>query len=201
MPAALAALGQIQHSTTCHRTVGHDALAGALRTIEGVSDAWPGARLAIHFLALTAARSGEVRGATWAEVDLDAATWTVPAARMKTRRLHRVPLSMEALDVLRRARQLPSDGEGLVFPSSRGKELPANALTRLIARAGLADTMTAHGLRASFRDFCADTNQDRALAEAALAHVVGGVEGAYFRSDLYERRRKLMDEWSVYLDA
>ena len=197
MPAARAALPKRARAVVHHRTVGHAELAAALARIRS-AEAWPCQKLAVEFIALTACRSGEVRGATWGEVNLETATWTIPSARMKMARDHRVPLSDRALDVLRAARQY-GDGAGLVFPSSRGGQMAANALTRLISACGLADKMTIHGLRSAFRDFCAEDNQERELAEAALAHKVSGIEGAYLRSDVLDRRRALMEAWSNYL--
>ena len=156
--------------------------------------------LALRFLILTAARTCEVIGATWDEIDLDAGTWTVPADRMKAGRPHRVPLSDAALAVLEAAASL-EDGSGLIFPSpvNRGRSLSNMTLTKAIRAAGLAERAHVHGFRSSFRDWCAENGQDRELAEAALAHVVGGVEGAYFRSDLFDRRRDLMAAWAAYL--
>ena len=199
MPAARSALPKRARAVAHRRTVGHAELGAALATIRA-QDAWPCAKLAIEFCALTAARSGETRGAVWAEIDMDAATWTVPSSRMKMARDHRVPLSDRALDVLRAARQY-GDGEGLCFPSSRDKKMAANSLTRLIATAGLADSMTVHGMRSAFRDWCADENKERDLAEASLAHRVPGVEGAYLRSDVLDRRRALMQDWGAFIST
>ena len=197
MPTVRAALPKNARKTAHHRTVAADRIGEALATMRAV-DAFPTIALAIEFIALTASRSGEVRGMTWGEIDMDAATWVVPAERMKGGVDHRVPLSKRALEVLEAVRPY-GDGEGLVFPAPRGGTLAPNSLTRLVAKAGLADEMTIHGLRSSFRDWAADTGKARELAEAALAHTVGGVEGAYFRSDLFGRRRTLMDQWAAYL--
>ena len=166
------------------------------------SKAGPGliTKLCLRFLVLTAARSGEARGALWTEIDMDGAEWRIPAVRMKAHTEHRIPLSEAALDALRQARRF-GDDSGLVFPSSRkvGRPLSDMTLTKVLRDAGLADRTTVHGFRSSFRDWCAETGKPRELAEAALAHTVGGVEGAYFRSDLFERRRRLMDEWATFL--
>ena len=115
---------------------------------------------------------------------------------MKSKREHRVPLSAGALAVLRDA-LAESDGSELVFPGARGRVLADARLGRLFRDLEIPSTV--HGLRSSFRDWCAEENKPRELAEAALAHKVGGVEGAYFRSDLFEQRRLLMQEWGVYL--
>ena len=156
------------------------------------------AKLAFTFLIFTAARSGEVRGATWAEIQSD--VWKIPGERMKEGVEHRVPLSAPALEVLEQARAL-NDGSALVFPSPirRGRELSDMTLTKVLRDTGLAERATAHGFRSSFCGWCAETGKAREVADAALAHTVGGVEGAYFRSDLFERRRRLMDAWAAYL--
>ena len=188
-----------QRAVKAHfRALHYQDVAGALETIErsGITTA----KLAFRFLVLTAARSGEVRSVTWDNVDLENRIWTVPAERMKANREHRVPLSDAALAVLEQVRLL-ADGSGLVFPSSMrpGKQMSDMTLTKVLRDNGLASEATVHGFRSSFRDWCADTGSPREVAEAALAHVVPGVEGAYFRSDLFERRRLLMQQWAAYL--
>ena len=171
----------------------------ALRIVEG-SGASLAARLCFRFVVLTAARSGEARGATWDEIDLDARLWIIPPSRMKAHVEHRVPLSDAALAVLEQARVLKNDSD-LIFPSPRkpGRPLSDMAMTKLLRDVQLAERATVHGFRSSFRDWCAETNKPRELAEAALAHAVGGVEGAYFRSDLLARRRRLMDQWAAFV--
>lgn len=182
------------------RAMPYREVAGALDTIADSERAGMAAKLALRLLVLTAARSGEIRGAKWAEIDLDRQTWTIPGERMKGGREHRIPLADAALDVLAEARVL-DDGSGLVFPSpSRpGKPLSDMTLTKVMRVTGLAEQATVHGFRSGFRDWCADAGKARDVAEAALAHTVGGVEGAYFRSDLFERRRVLMQAWADYL--
>ena len=161
------------------------------------SGAWIGAKLALEFVVLTAARSGEVRLATWDEIDLDDAEWTVPAERMKAKRAHRVPLSPRAIEILREARTL-GDGAGIVFPSVRGKALADSVLSALLRDLRVPGVV--HGFRSSFRDWAGDAGQPRELAEAALAHVIpNAVEAAYARSDLFERRRQLMVDWATYI--
>ena len=164
------------------------------------SSAWDGTKLALTFLALTATRSGEARLARWEEMDTEAATWTIPGERMKSRRAHRVPLSQAALRVLQKAREI-DDGSGLVFPSATrsGKPLSDNTLSKLLRELGMA--MVPHGLRSSYRDWCGETGVPREVAEWALAHVVRGVEGAYARSDLLERRRLVIEDWGEYVTA
>ena len=156
------------------------------------------AKLALQFLIFTAARSGEVRGAMWTEIHGD--LWKIPGERMKAGAEHRVPLSTPALAVLKQARSL-EDGSLLAFPSPirPRRKLSNMTLTKVLRDTDLAERATVHGFRSGFRDWCADTGKAREVAEAALAHTVGGVEGAYFRSDLFERRRRLMDAWAAFL--
>lgn len=191
-----------QRSTKSNfRALPYAEIPSAIEIIEA-SGASLSAKLCFRFLILTACRSGEVRNATWDEIDLEARTWKIPGERMKANAEHRVPLSDEALAVLEKARTL-SGGEGLIFPSPQkaGKPLSDMSLTKLLRDNGLAERATIHGMRSAFRDWCAETGVARELAEAALAHVVGGVEGAYFRSDLFERRRAVMQSWADYLSA
>ena len=155
-------------------------------------------RYALRFIVLTAARSAEVRLATWAKIDRKARTWTVPAERMKAGKEHRVPLSDAALAVLDAAAEL-SDGSGFVFPSPRKQGAAIGRRTLLKAFREIHADATIHGFRSSFRDWCADTGKPREIAEAALAHVVGGTEGAYFRSDLFAKRQALMNQWAAFL--
>ena len=179
------------------RALPHADVAGALAKVRA-SGAAVTTKLAFEFLVLTAARSGEARLATWDEVDLAAALWTVPAERMKAQREHRVPLSGRAVEVLEAARDY-ADGSGLLFPSVTGRPLSDMTLSKLVKELGIA--AVPHGFRSSFRDWCSDTGQPREVAEAALAHAVRGVEGAYARSDLFDRRRHLMDAWAAYLEV
>lgn len=155
---------------------------------------------ALQFVMLTAARVGEALGATWDELDLDAATpvWTVPAERMKMRQPHRVPLSPEAVALLR---ALPGKRVGLVFPGSkRGRKLSDMTLRKLF-RTITGKPVTTHGLRSTFRDWSAEqTDYARDVAEAALAHSLGTkVETAYLRTDLLDQRVGLMTDWADFL--
>ena len=154
--------------------------------------------LAFEFLTLTACRSGEVRKATWDELDLGAAVWTVPPERMKTKREHRVPLSSFAIEVLNDARKLV-DGSGLIFPSPTSKVLSDNTLSKLCRENNIG--CVPHGMRSSFRDWAAEcSDTPREVCELALAHINSDrVEAAYRRSDLFERRRILMEAWATYL--
>lgn len=169
------------------------AFYAALAQREGMS-----AR-ALQFTALTAVRSGETRGATWGEFDLEAGVWTIPAERMKAGKEHRVPLSAQALALLN---GLPrSDTAAFVFHAPRGGQLSDMALTQVMRRMGM--TAVPHGLRSTFRDWAGDrTAYPRDLAEAALAHVVGNaVEAAYRRGTALERRRVMMADWAKFLTA
>ena len=175
----------------------HCEVALAIETVRA-SRVRPVVKLAFEFLVLTAARSGEVRGAVWSEIDQDGAVWTLPAARMKTHREHRMPLCGRALEVLAVARRM-GRGNPLVFPSVGGKQLRDMMLSGLLKDLKIA--AVPHGFRSSFRDWAAEeTNHPREVIEAALAHVVRNpVEAAYARSDLFERRRLLMNDWARYL--
>ena len=180
-----------------HRAVPHSQVAEAIATVRG-SKALPQTKLMFEFAVLTAARSLEVRAAEWDEIDLDARNWTVPASRMKARIEHRIPLCDRAVEVLREAREL-GDGSGIVFPGARGgRPLSDMTLTKLFRESDIPATL--HGFRSSFRDWAGDTGQPRELAEAALAHrLPDKTEAAYARSDLYDRRRELMEQWARYL--
>ena len=162
------------------------------------------AKWCLEFLILTAARSGEARGALWSEMDLGTATWTIPAERMKAQAEHRVPLSARSVAILHEARAI-DDGSGLVFPSAArpGKPISDMTLTTLLRRLKVADRATVHGFRSAFRDWAAEcTHAPHAAMELSLAHAVGkAVEEAYARSDLLDRRRTLMDQWAAYLEG
>ena len=174
------------------------------------------AALALKFLILTAGRTGEVLGARWSEVLTDGKNsprWAIPRERMKMGKEHTVPLSDAAVAVLAEATRHRVDGNEAIFPGvtwqTDGVATLSNmALLVLLKRLrkpredggwALTTDVTAHGFRSSFRDWCADTGKDRELAEAALAHTVGGVEGAYRRTDMIERRATLMEQWAEYV--
>ena len=169
------------------------------------SDAYDATKLSFEFLVLTAARSTEVRLARWQEVDWGSKTWTVPAERMKgkkgERRDHRVPLSPRALAVLLEARAL-DNGSGLIFPSRLTKR-PLSNNTHRDRLQDLGIPAVPHGFRSSFKDWAIEqTDAAWAVSEAALAHVIGNAtELAYARSDLFDRRRVLMDQWAEYLSG
>ncbi len=152
-------------------------------------------KLALEFLILTAARTCEVVEARWTEIDVGEATWRISGSRMKARREHRVPLSPRCIEILKRAKALRPTSE-LIFPGRRGRPLSNMAMTMTMRRLNRSETV--HGFRSSFRDWAAEaTNFSREVCEAALAHVVESkVERAYRRTDLFEKRRQLMEAWA-----
>ena len=181
------------------RALPYREVSDALITIMA-SGSTPAAKLALRILTLTAARPGEVRWDTWKEIHLRDRVRRIPGERMKAAAEQRVPLSNAALAVLEQARALDA-GSGLVFPSPirAGRLLSNVTLTKVLRATGLTETATVHEFRSTFRDWCADSGKPREVAEAALAHTVSGVEGAYFRSDLFERRQRLMDSWVAFV--
>ncbi|WP_230281667.1 site-specific integrase [Croceicoccus sp. Ery15] len=165
------------------------AFMGALRKREAM------AALALEFTILTAARSGEVIGATWAEVDTVKAIWTIPAERMKAAKEHRVPLSPRAVEILEGLKPLGSEW---LFPGAQGGKLSGMAMTMLLRRMKI--DVTVHGFRSGFRDWAAEcTGYAHEVAEMALAHTIENrVERAYRRGDLFDKRRRLMSDWATY---
>ena len=184
-----------------HRALPHAEVPAALETID-VSTAGMAAKLCLRFLILTAARSGEARGAIWPETDLGNRLWTIPAERMKGGAEHRVPLSDTALAVLEQARPL-GGSEGLIFPSPMkpGQPMSDMTLTKVLRSTGLAQYATVHGFRTCFRTWASEcTSAPHAVMELSLAHAVGSsVEQAYARSDLIEKRRVLMQAWADFV--
>lgn len=154
--------------------------------------------LALRAAILCANRSGEVRGATWAELDLEGAVWAIPGERMKSRKPHRVPLSPQAIAVFREAETVRRAGTDLVFPSGKGGSLSDMTLTKAIR--DLGESATAHGFRSAFRDWAAEqTSLPGEIAEAALAHAVpNAVEAAYKRTTFFDQRRELMNAWGRF---
>lgn len=184
------ARGKVRH----HPALAIDDMAAfmpRLRAAQGM-----GSR-ALEFAILTAARSGEVRGATWGEIDIDNRVWTVPAERMKARREHRVPLSKAAVTLLEALG--PGAPSALVFPALRGGLLSDMTLSAVMRRMKVA--AVPHGFRSTFRDWGAErTDFPSEMLEMALAHTVGDkVEAAYRRGDMFEKRRALMEAWAVFL--
>ena len=191
-------LGPQQDVTEHLRALPHREVAAAIRTVQAAT-APEVAKLAFEFLVLTAARWSEVRWAEWAEIDRDAGVWTVPARRMKANRKHRVPLCGRALEILEAVQALDEGAGSLVFTRGQGKPLNDKQLRWLVREQGIA--AVPHGFRSSFRDWAAEeTDHPREVIEAALAHVVRNrVEATYARTDLFARRRVLMDDWARYL--
>lgn len=187
------------HAALDYRRI--SSFMAALRVVPGT-----GAR-ALEFAILCASRSGEVRGATWKEIDLEAGTWTVPAERMKAEREHRIPLSPAALDLLRRQERMAETD--LIFPSTKLSPLSDMTLTAVIRRMQEASgqwadsngkIITAHGFRSTFRDWAGETTPyPREVIEHALAHQLADkAEAAYARGTLFEKRRLLMNDWAGY---
>ena len=181
-------------TVTHYTALPHAEVAEALARVEA-SGALPGVKGTFRLQVLTGVRGAEARGCDWSEIDLEAATWVIPATRMKytDRGDHRVPLSPQAVEVLRAAGPRKA---GLVFTARRGKAVSESAFRRLLDRLGIK--ANPHGMRSSFRDWAAEAGYDRELAEAALAHSVNGVEAAYRHTDLLKRRRPMMEAWGKY---
>ena len=185
-----------------YRALPFAEVGAALETIRE-SRATASARLCFEFVVLTACRSGEARLAQWGEIDLDARTWRIPPERTKNGREHRQPLSDQAVAVLTKARVL-HDGD-LIFPSPKDASaaLSNMTLTKILRDNGLADRAVVHGFRSSFRSWASEcTSADFATCELCLGHHIGSaVERAYRRSDLYEKRARLLQQWANYLSG
>ena len=185
------------------RALPYQDVAAALEAVSASKASLAG-KACFQFLVLTAARSGEARGATWSEIDIERREWRISAGRMKGGVEHRVPLSGTALAVIEQTRPL-RDASDMIFPSPSkpGRVMSDMTLTKLLRAAGFGERATVHGFRSSFRDWAAEcTNAPHAVMELSLAHAVGnGVERAYARSDLFEKRRSLMDRWAAYLEG
>ena len=178
------------------KTIPHGEVKDCIQRVRD-SGASPSIIQCFEFMVLCAVRSGEARGATWEEIDWETKTWTIPASRMKTGKEHRVPLSTPALEVLREAQVYRCNT--LLFPSTRGAgPLASTTLAKLVK--ALKIRGVPHSIsRVTFRMWCAESNVVREVAEACLAHAVKGVEGAYQRSDLFDRRRGIMESWGRYV--
>ncbi len=183
---------------THFRALPYQAVSDAMGDV-AASSSCLAVRLCFKWLVLTSARSGEARGARWTDIDLEARVWTVPGERMKSGVEHRVPLSHQAMAVLDEAAPLKDDS-GLVFPGVKGKPLSDMTLTKVLRDNGLADKATVHGFRTSFKTWCMETTDTPwAVGEAALAHTLGNsTEQAYARTDLFDRRRDLMQLWADF---
>ena len=165
-----------------------------LRKCEGIGSK------ALEFAILTAARSGEVRGATWSEIDLQQGIWTIPAERMKAGKEHRVPLSRQALGLLTSLMKI--DGCDYVFPSRKNDRSLSDMTLTAVLRRLRRDDITVHGFRSTFRDWASEcTSFSREVSEMALAHTIpNAVEAAYRRGDLLLKRQMLMRDWAAYCD-
>ncbi|WP_275289331.1 tyrosine-type recombinase/integrase [Halomonas elongata] len=184
-------IAKVEHHRALAIDAMHDFMAD-LRQRQG------NAARCLEFVVLTAARSGEARGATWSEIDLEKRLWVVPGERMKAGKEHRVPLSDVAVKLLKAQPQ--GSGDDLVFPAPRGGKLSDAAMSALMRRMGVQATV--HGMRSTFRDWAAErTSTPNAIAEMALAHAVKGVEGAYRRGDLLAKRARLMGQWAEFIDT
>lgn len=194
------ALPKHDRSTVQHRkALRYSDVAAAIEKVRK-SEAGTATKLVFEFLVLTATRSGEAREATWGEFDLPNAVWTIPASRMKAKKPHRVPLSRRCVAILEEAQTLKVEANDLVFPGAKGtKPLSDMTLSKLMKE--LEIPAVPHGFRSSFRDWAGEqTAHPREVIEFALAHVIKDkAEAAYARSDLFEKRRALMNDWSTFL--
>lgn len=191
------ALPKVERTQEHRKALPYSEVAGCIDSVKQ-SNAWAITKLAFEFLVLTAVRSGEARGASPNEIDRQGKVWTIPAKRMKMKRIHRVPLCARALEILDEAEKISGDSD-LIFASLRGKLLSDMTLSKLIKELGYDADI--HGFRTSFRTWAQEkTDFPREVAETALAHGVGdAVERAYARSDLFDKRREMMDEWAKFL--
>lgn len=197
-PAATDALAlprvekKVQHLKALH----YNQVANCINAVQN-SGAMDSTKLVMEFLILTGARSVEAREAVWDEIDLANALWSLPGPRMKNKKLHRVPLTARAMDILQIAKS-KFGNDGLVFPGAKhGRPLSDMTLTKLVKALGYDATV--HGFRSSFRTWAQEkTDYPRELAEVAISHKVGdAVEQAYARSDMFKKRRKMMESWSL----
>lgn len=197
--AAVKALPKRKARVQHRKAIPHREAAAAFRRLTGCANRTRSQRitsLAIRFLTLTAARGGEVAGADWGEIDGD--TWTIPPARMKAEAEHRVPLSREALVVLEEAAGITGRRSGLIFPSSTGRIVASSTFAKALRRCEVDGTP--HGMRTTFANWAREEGVSRDLIDRALAHREKGVQAAYFRSDLLDARRSVMEAWGAYLD-
>ena len=175
-----------------HKAMAYDAIPAFIAELRGREAV---AAMALEFATLTATRTSEVLGATWTEVDLDKAIWTIPAERMKAGKEHRVPLSPRAVEILETVMAL---GKHMLFPAVNGGRLSVMAMAMLLRR--MKVDATVHGFRSGFRDWAAEcTGYAHEVCEMALAHTIGNkAEAAYRRGDMFEKRRRLMADWATF---
>ncbi|WPB83088.1 tyrosine-type recombinase/integrase [Sediminicoccus rosea] len=197
---AMLLLGKVAKDVKHHAALPWQEIAPFMKRLRAQGGT---AARALEFTILTAARTGEVIGAKWSEIDLQAGVWTVPGVRMKAKKEHRVPLSVPALALLASMLPLkPEEGDGYVFPGQRkGKGLSNMSMLKTLERMK-AGEITAHGFRSTFRDWAGEaTAHPREVVEMALAHTIENkVEASYRRGDAFEKRRVLMDEWAAFCD-
>ena len=188
----LASLPKRQTATKHARSLNYRDVAAALAKIDA-NGSTKSVKLAVRFIALTACRQIEARRATWDQIDLDAAVWVKPAESMKTNKAHRVPLSTQALDVLRKARKLSRSAH--VFPGSKGPMIASDTITAALLKARI--DATGHGFRSSFKNWPHQNDVPEVLSEYALAHVEGSATvAAYATDDLLDKRRPVMQAWA-----
>ena len=193
----LKALPKMPKTRQHHLALHYSDVPAALRSVRECSTDEI-TKLAFEFMVLTAARTGEVRGMPWAEIDMDEATWTIPVERMKARRKHRVPLSDQAAGLLSRAKDLEPESE-LVFPTKRTGTQMSNMVFEMLVRR-LKLPCVPHGFRSSFRDWSLEeTSFQWKVGELALAHAIGpDTVEAYARTDLFDQRRDMMQQWADF---
>ena len=202
-PAINAGIPKAKTNGNNYRSMPYQDMPGAVRSIEtGVKSL--SSRLCLLFTIYTAARIGEARAASWSEIDLDARVWDIPGERMKAGKAHRVPLSDKAIDVLEEAKPLRNVSD-LIFPSAQTplKPMASETLLHGLKAAGLADKTVVHGFRSTFKTWATELSETpREVIESALAHNFGNeVEQAYFRGDLFDKRRALMQAWGDYIKS
>lgn len=203
-PADAVAQGLSKHdrSKVQHRkALSYDKVADAIEVVRS-SDAGRVTKLAFEFLVLTATRSVETREARWSEVDLDKKLWTIPASRMKAKKEHRVPLTKRCLAILEEAKPLRQVKSDLIFPGTK-EDRPLSDMTLSKLMKELEIPAVPHGFRSSFRDWAGEaTAHPREVIELAMAHrIKDKAEAAYARSDLFEKRRTLMEDWATYIKS
>lgn len=184
--------------TSHHEALPHAQAHGFLKLVQAQAGIAP---RALEFTVLTVARTSEVIGATWPEIDLDQAVWTIPAGRMKAKKEHRIPLTARAVEILKEMQGLRDSD--FVFPGWKAKSGLSNmAMLNLLKRVG-RDDLTVHGFRSTFRDWAGETTgHAREVIEHAMAHQLKDkAEAAYARGTLFEKRRALMDDWDSYLST
>ena len=182
-----------------YRAVPYQEIGAAIQKIQK-SRAYPTVKLLIEFTILTCSRPSEARLMTWNEVDLENRLWVLPASRAKTKKDHRIPLSQRAVQILEEVRQYKRKQSDVVFPSAFGNFMSDMTAGKLMRENNVPGVLHATA-RSSFRDWCAESGVPREVAESALQHVLGKTERAYMRTDLYARRKPLMQAWSDYLQG